>query len=210
MSFAEGGDGSLERVIAQNKFFLILACLSGFEVEYQLFNLSNLQNTLTFANLEAGWGLNLPLGGFFADVSKYDRFFVVVLDGYEAEVKLIWEVEDSSAAHRADRNNELFSLCDDHKIIRVVTLSLGEELDDVGDLHAWGDFARQHIDVLAGGFAAQRLALGGSHGRFLGGGDREQFTVRRDDLDGAGDTVLVPKEGVRDVFGLIWPIEQFK
>lgn len=44
MCFAEGGDSGLERVVAENEFFLIFARLSGFEVENQLLNLSNFKD----------------------------------------------------------------------------------------------------------------------------------------------------------------------
>ncbi len=80
--FSEGGDGSLERVIAENKLLLILASLGRFEVEYQLLDLSNLKDALALADLEAGWGFYLPLSGLFTNVPQYDRFFVVVLYRY--------------------------------------------------------------------------------------------------------------------------------
>jgi len=80
--FAKGGDGSLERVIAENKLFLILARLGGFEVEYELLDLSDLEDALALANLEVGRGFYMPLSGLFADVSEYDRFLVVVFHGH--------------------------------------------------------------------------------------------------------------------------------
>ena len=112
--FAEGGDGSLERVIAENKLFLILARLGGFEVEYELLDLSDLKYALALADLEAGWGFYMPLSGLFANVSEYDRFLVVVLHGHQAKVELVREVEDSSAAHCADGHNKLLALSNDH------------------------------------------------------------------------------------------------
>ena len=141
MGFAEGGDSGLERVITENELFLVLASLSGLKVEDQLLNLSNLKDAFGLADWETWWSLYLPLGGLLADVSEDDRFFVVVLYGHQTEVKLVWEVEDRSAAHRANGHNELLTLRDHHQIVRVVALRLREELNDVGDFHAWGDFA---------------------------------------------------------------------
>lgn len=80
--FAEGGDNSLERVIAEHKFFHILACLGRLEVENELLNLANLEEAFALAHLEAGWRLDLPLGGLFTNVSENDWFLVVVLNRY--------------------------------------------------------------------------------------------------------------------------------
>jgi hypothetical protein len=90
--FAEGGDGGLERVVTEDEFFLILTRLSGFEVEDQLLYLSNFKDAFGLANLEAGWSSYLPLGGFFTNVSKNDRFFIVIFYWHQPKVELVGEV----------------------------------------------------------------------------------------------------------------------
>ena len=132
-------------------------------MEDELLDLADFEDTFTFRYVEAGWGFDLPLGCFLTDVPENDWLLVVVFDGYQAKVKLIWEVKNGSAAHSSDGDDELLAFGDDHEVVGVVALGLWEELYNVRYLHSRGNFARKHINVLAGVFAGQ-FVLGGSHG----------------------------------------------
>ena len=61
-------------------------------MENNLLGLSNIKNSLVFVNFEAGWHVDLPLGGLLADVSDHNRLLGLIFDGDKAKVKLVGEV----------------------------------------------------------------------------------------------------------------------
>ena len=129
------------------------------------------------ADAEGGRHANPPLGGLLTNVADDDGLFSFVLDGNEAKVQLVWEVEHGSAATCADGHYELLTLGHHHQVIGVVALGLRAEAYNVGDVHAWGHFGGHLIDVGAGGTLAaleRGSFLAGDHG-FFGWGHRKEF-----------------------------------
>ena len=149
VSFTECGDSALKVIEAKGQFFLVLTGFSGFEVEDQLLNFTNFENTLALINLEARRHVQLPFCGAFTDISENYGLFVVELHWNKSKVQHIWEVKDCTAALSTDWHDELLTLGDDHEVVCVVALSFGVEFDDVGDLHTGRNFGGEHIDVLS-------------------------------------------------------------
>ena len=147
VGFAEDGDLCLEPIVLQGQLFSVLSCFLWHKKEDNLRDLSYLQDALALADAEIVWHCNLPLGGLLADVADDDGLLGLILDGNEAKVKLVGEVKHCATTTSADGHNELFALSHDHQVIRVVGLRLGRELDDVGDVHPWGDLGRHLVDL---------------------------------------------------------------
>lgn len=134
-------------VVAQNYLVLVGSGLLGNELEYQLFTLAHFEDTFLLAELETRWNSDLPLGCLLSNVPDHDRLFGDVLHWHLGEVQNVWEVEHGSAPDGPDWHDELFSLGQDHEVVRVIRLGLRRKLNEERDLHTWGHSARHVIDV---------------------------------------------------------------
>ena len=131
-------------------------------MEYYLSNLTNFKNSFVLTDLKVVWHSYLPLGGLLTDIPDHHRLLCLKLHGHKAEVELVREVKHGTAATSANGNYEFLTLSHDHQVIGIVRFGLWEELDDVGDLHAWGNLGRHLVDVL--GLALGGGGLHGAHG----------------------------------------------
>jgi hypothetical protein len=160
------GDLCLVLVVCKEHGVSVATCLLRCEFEDQLLCLAHFQDAFSFIKLESVRHFNMPLSCLFTNVTNHYRLFSGMLYWHRPEVNAIREVQVGSAAHRADRNYELLSLCYNGQIVRVIYLSFGREPDDVLNFHAGGDTAAHNVDVCA--------CLGGAGGAAL------EFLVRDD------------------------------
>jgi len=141
VGFAGDWNCCLETVVNQGELFVVLSSLVGFEVKDELLNLVDFKDALTLLDGEAWRAYNLPLSLLFADVANHDRFLSVVLHGDKTVLNGVGEVQDGTATHGSDGDDELFTFSDHDKIVGIVTLGLGREFNNISNLHSWCDLA---------------------------------------------------------------------
>ena len=139
MRLALNWDACFKVIVRQNYLIFVNSRFLWNEFKNELFRFSDLQNSFVLAKFEALWDLNLPLGGFLADVSNHDWFLGVVLDWNLSEIQNIWEVDHSSASNCSNWNDELFSLGEYIEIVRVIRLGLWRKFNDERNFHSWSN-----------------------------------------------------------------------